>query len=178
MDGVYHATQDTVANQQTGYASIAYIGLMAEMDSIAAPTGPFANPEDASIISGDHTFTVVGDGFVKCYTLPTTNEGTSESFGEPGAINIMSKHKFFWPGDTAKLQQMLKTLMNRDLIVLVEDATNPDGPVFQYGDRKIACNVSNINFTSGTGYDGKKGYAIEVQVKEKYTYAGTITEMQ
>lgn len=173
--GVYHIDKSTVENQQTGYSVQSWMADQADATAIAEPTAPFSNPEDENIVTGDHTFGV-DQGFARCYSLPNTSEGTGESFGELGALNTMVKHKVFFPGDGAKLYNALQKLKNKDLIFLVEDATNPSGPVMQYGDRKIPANISSINFTSGNAFDGKKGYEVEIQAKSRYEYQGTITE--
>lgn len=161
--------QADVTNQDPGYSNLCRIGIKDDFTAIAAPASA-----TSSTITGDHTFGV-GGGFYRCYTLPMQTEGNSEVTGELGAQNINYTHKVFFPGDSAALQDMLNEWKNKECLFLVDDA-NEGGPTIQYGSEKLPAYVSDIKFTSGNVYDGKKGWEITVKATNRFFYEGTVTD--
>lgn len=173
-----HLTRATVVNQAPGYVNKALIAIKRQMLVIGA-VDPEAVDGLSETIEDDHTFIAspAGQGFIELYCLPKSSEAKNTSTQEEGAIHNTWEHKLFMPGDSAVLSAMIKSIKNEELVVLVEDANEPDGPMIQYGGKKISSYVSKCEFTSGNQYDGKKGWELTVTSPVRYFYTGTVTMM-
>jgi hypothetical protein len=172
MGALYNFTRGNVKNQAPGYTTNAYISLITNFLAIADPLATPAS--DIFKITTDHTFTSPA-GFNKCYSLPKQSEASSETVGEAGGLTPIYKHKLFFPGDSPELQAMLDELRNQEVMVLVEDATQPGGTVIQYGTKKLPAYVEKISFQSGNQLEGTKGYVVEFTSATRFFYSGVIT---
>lgn len=176
----FNYPRNQVANQKTGYTNKAWLAPKEWFTLIAEPIPPYANPEDAVIITADHTFPLLPTpkGFIQVYCLPHTVEGDGEASGDAGAGQMNWKPKIFIPGDSPKLQTMVEQMINDDLILLVQDANCPTSEILQFGCDCNPASRSESKFTSGTTQtSGRKGYEITLQSNCRFWYRGTITTL-
>ena len=160
--------QASIGNQRPGYSPKAYIGLVSEMLVIPAAV--------AGVVTADITFNAdpVGLGFMEVYGLPKRGAGASNTVGEAGGLSDNYSHTLFIPGNTAAVDDFLKTIQNKELIVLAQDAEQA-GPVWQYGTEQNPAYIDAKTFESGTMADGTKGTLVTIFAIEKYQYSGDIT---
>lgn len=172
VQNLYTQDRSKVSGQKPGLLQVAYICALADFTVIGAPG---AGPGETKLTipaANDHTFT--GDlGWMKLYSLPHKNTGSSKTNGDHGALNLNHEVTMFFPGDSAQLLQALLTLKNDDVLVLVK---TPDGKVLQFGDANIPANVEDIDFQQHTTKEGVVGYTFKVMACTKYWYQGDITE--
>ena len=169
----FNYTREKVKNQKSGYRNRAWLAVVSTMTTISEPL-PGSFGADAKTALTDHVF-ATGKGFMEVYCLPKSVEAPAESAGDTGAKHLNWKPKFFIPGDSPELQALVEEgLLNEDLVLLVEDATCPDGGVRQFGCDCTPLNVSDLKFESGNTGDGKKGWAVETETSCRYFYMGTI----
>jgi hypothetical protein len=143
-------------NVESGISEKVWIAIKSEMDSIATPTAPFANPGDTITIVGDHTFTA-GKGFLEYQLAPQKNELDYNSKGEAGNLAFSGVVKIFIPGSKAAVHEQVKFLANTPLIVLAKDPDRCDENFFyQLGCDCNSAWLSKADWKSSTTKDGTK----------------------
>lgn len=164
-----------VTNQAPGYTTRAYISLMSAFALVAAAE---TADGDQFKVTDDHTFPEEpeGLGFFEIYTLPRKTTVASESVGETGANTMMHRATLFFPGDGPDVMALIQKLKNEELMVIMEDANEPGGPMVQLGTKKTPAWFNSAPvFESGTQLDGMKGYTVEIISAAKLYYSGTLT---
>lgn len=167
-----HYKKSQVSGQTAGYPANTLIAFMDRVDELAVPGAtPF-------LIEDDHTFvTAVAptttNGFNQVYGLPRTVQQNSATFGEPGALGKTYTHEFFVPGEGPELENVVKDILNKELIVMVKDPNVADRYI-QLGDANFPVYCESVEGSSGTQTDGRKGQLIKVTATSKYWYTGAI----
>jgi hypothetical protein len=167
--------KDKIKNNETGYTNKLWLSSLDAFLALAEPTAPFTTPGASKTITEDHTFTSPA-GFFELLCAQDSVDGPAETAGEIGSKKPIYTVTGFLPGDGADIQEMVEELLNDNIIVLVKDATCPDGKVVQLGCDCKPARVDAAAFTSGTtATDGRKGWMLTIKSACRWWYEGTIT---
>ena len=150
-----------------------YYAPISEFTSLKKPVGPFTDIGDEQTISQTHT---LDNGFYKAYLIKEKHEGKGSTVGTIGSKTLLNEFKIFIPGFDAKRLEIVKKLLNEELITLHRDSDCDNGYYIQQG---TACRPVRVDaeYTTGTiEPNGEKGFILTCKyVGIPYIYSGTVT---
>lgn len=160
---------------QSGFKNNAHLSLTEWIATEAVPA-PGSTPVmgDNYSIETAHTWET-GKGALPVYLFPKTAEQQGELPGDQGAKITVFKPKIFIAGDNAASLELVKNILNKELILWMEKPGCP-GQMVQFGSKCTPVHLDSGNLISGTLGNGKAGYEITFEAFEKYFYNGTLTE--
>lgn len=161
--------------QEVGYLK-AWISPKSFIDTLVEPAqGGTPALGEMQIIGSAHTW-ATGKGAIPLYIEPDQLEAPGDLVGEKGSLREVWKPKLVMIGDGAEVLELLKNVVNKELIVFVQDQCNP-ATYIQFGcDCAAARVIPGSFFQSGNLKGGRKGYELQVEAFCKFFYEGTITE--
>lgn len=152
-----HIENKDVSGQSTGFSTNARFAPVRWFKYMAQPVD--------GVVNALH---VLHEGyeFLNCYVLPDSIDGAANSFGDKAAMNKKYTPEFFIPGESEQLHHLIDTIRNEPLILLLDDGEQS----LQFGNDKVACYMNSCRFTSGTAFEGKKGYEVKSASVNRYFY--------
>lgn len=165
-------------NIDPGYSNTVWVAPLSWFAILQEPVLPGVAAGDTVTIKLAHTFTV-GKGFLKFRCAPDSTGGDGSFVGIPGALRPKFDPTMTLLGDSPELFEQLKEIANEDLIILMKNATCPEGQVIQFGCDCSPCSLRTAPFTSGkTNEDqGAKKWELTFNAPCKYFYTAAITEL-
>lgn len=137
------------------------IGILKDFTTIAKPTPPFTNPGDEVAIVTAHV-PVATKGFLRCYQVKEKHTAKGDAVGSAGARTLQNTASIFIPGFDKIQMELVKNLMNEEIMTLHRDADCSDTKWIQFGDECRPAKFS-ANYTLGTFEPtGEKGIFAEI----------------
>lgn len=150
------------------------IGIKSEFTTIQKPVAPFTNPGDSQTIVSAHV-PVATKGFYRCYIDKKKHTGKGDQAGTFGSKTLANEYDVFLPGFDAVRLELVKNLMNEEVITLHRDANCDLDTFIQLGNE---CRPAEIDgsYTLGTFEPtGEKGIFLKVKwTGIPYIYDATV----
>lgn len=160
----------------TGLAARIFIKELSKFDTIATPPASPVSAGDSVIITDDHTFTGVDDGFQVLNVHENTPELETEDIGEDGSTTLKCTGQGFHPNWNAALEEELRE--DKRYIILWERLCDKASPtVFQLGTSCLGAQIKGMLKTGKTKEGGRFGMEMMFESVQAalYEYQGTIT---
>ncbi|HEU4634344.1 MAG TPA: hypothetical protein VFS22_10180 [Flavisolibacter sp.] len=130
----------------------------------------------------DETHIVMaGKGAIAVFAAPKTIDAPGELSGPQLGKSLLWKPKIYIPGDGPVLLDMIEGLVNKGVLLFIEDAANCKNGVSQYVQFGCGCDPATVEagaFNSGVvGGDQLKGYELGFESFCKFFYNGVLTEL-
>lgn len=162
MDYSLIQNQRSWENSSSGIAAHALIAPKDwfTSDGVKSPVAPFIAPGDSITIKTKHEF-ITDKGFIYFELGPGKNQWDVPIVGDPGFYKQNQEGTIFIPGSTPALHDLYQTLLNKPLIVLLQDGRCGANQYVQLG---TSCEGAFIGgpFNSGTTKEGVKGFNTKV----------------
>ncbi|MFC4230586.1 hypothetical protein ACFOW1_01700 [Parasediminibacterium paludis] len=157
----------------SGFKQTAYISELGWIDTEATPTNTPTAMGDKVKIATAHTF-VSGKGALPIQCFYKTGDQTGEAAGDQGAKVLNFKPKIFLQGDNAEALELVKNILNKNVILWLEKTGCP-GQLVQYGCKCTPAILDTANPVVGVTLNGKAGYEITFEAQEKFFYNATLS---
>ena len=168
-------TKANAINVDPGYGKDAWLLPVSWIDTYAEVVGSAA-VGDSVTIDDSHTL-LTNKGAIKVYVIPKTTEGDGEVIGDQLGKKFAWKPKIIIPGDNAQVYEMVKNIINEDMVLFVKDSQCGTSQFIQFGCDCDPCNVETGTFKSGTSGTGRKQYELTFLAYCKFFYNGVVTEL-
>lgn len=140
-------------NRHTGYTGKALLIAARDLSYIAAPGADGITIDDTHLLEA-------GKEYIECYCLPQSVQSASASFAEAGALQQLHRPQLFVPGESPELFDLLESLLNEPMILLLHDPYLPGGYLLQFGGRDMHLYFEKQDFMSASRYEGMKGWQV------------------
>lgn len=164
-------------NRESGVAQKLFVAPVSffEEGGIMAPSPPYLYDGAEVVIEDSHIF-LAGKGFLEIALAPEKNNLDMKMIGDTGFTKFDQVIKAIIPGSYAIQHELMKNLLNQQLIVIIKDSNCPANLYYQLGTSCVPAYMST-DFTTGTTREGLKGYNASFNSSLGYLqiYAGVVS---
>ncbi|MDH7463976.1 hypothetical protein QEG73_21925 [Chitinophagaceae bacterium 26-R-25] len=165
------------ADKKPGHSDVVLFARVADFETIATPTSPWAAPGDSVKITTAHAFPE-GGGFFSLQCKAKSIDPTGDAQGEAGGQVPTFKYKCIVKGDSPEILEWVLQALNEDFVVLFNSPECGKDEYIQIGGKCTPANLNSFAFRGGNkGNGGFKEYEFVVESSDKFFYNGTVTKL-